>query len=237
MKACTRFVFAVLLSLSFPLWASGLKDKEEPLEYFRKERGSDYEYAMKTASEIFNVLKKQNYPYALEAAAIVFPELLRYHEFQNDIETLFNELLAVTSEESDGFSIGPMQMKPVFAVQVEKIIALNPRYKSKYDSINYNGDTSTVDARRKRLVRLNDLSLQLEYLKAFIDWEIEVLNLGSENEETRILFLSAAYNFGIQDSREKLRALFDKETFPSGKRRLYFNYQRICLDAAIELTD
>ena len=237
MKACTRFVFAVLLSLSFPLWASGLKDQEEPLEYFRKERGSDYDFAIKTSKDIYAELKKQNYPYALEAASIVFPELLRYHEFQNDIETMFNELLAVTSEESDGFSIGPLQMKPVFAVQVEKIIALNPRYKSKYDSINYNGDTSTVDARRKRLVRLNDLALQLEYLKAFMDWEIEVLNLSSEDRETRIMYLSAAYNFGIQESREKLKGLFDKETFPSGKRRLYFNYQRICLGAAIELTD
>ena len=126
-------------------------------------------------------------------------------------------------------------MKPVFAVQVEKIIALNSVYRQRYSSINYNGDTSTIDARRKRLVRLNNLTLQMEYLKAFMDWEIEALNLDSEDMETRIMFLSAAYNFGISQDRKYLERAFNMETFPSGKRRLYFNYQKICLDAALEL--
>ena len=232
-----RFLSVIFLTLSFPVWASDLRNKEEPLEYYRKERTSDYEYAIKTSKEIYTELSNQGYPYAVEAASIVFPELLRYHEFQNDIESLFNELLAITSEESDGFSIGPMQMKPVFAVQVEKIIALNSVYRQRYSSINYNGDTSTVDARRKRLVRLNNLTLQMEYLKAFMDWEIEVLGLRSEDRETRIMYLSAAYNFGIQEFREKLKGLFNMETFPSGKRRLYFNYQKICLAAALKLTE
>lgn len=234
MRRFVAIIFVLLISSSL-IWSLTLRERENPLNYFKKERKQDHKFALSRAKEILAELKAQDYPYALEAASIVFPELMRYRSFQNEIESLFNEVLALTTEESDGFSIGEFQMKPVFAIQVEKLISLNPLLLKKYPAISFGGDVSTVQARRDRIMRLNDRTLQLEYLKAFMDWEIEVLNLDSEDMETRIMFLSAAYNFGISQDRKYLERTFNMETFPSGKRRLYFNYQRICLDASVEL--
>lgn len=234
MRRITAIFTILLLSSSF-IWGLTLRERESPLNYFKKERKQDYKFALSEAREILSELKTQDYPYAMEAASIVFPELMRYRSFQNEIESLFNEVLAVTTEESDGFSIGEFQMKPVFAIQVEKIISLNPQLRQKYGAVSFGGDVSTVQARRDRVMRLNDKTLQLEYLKAFIDYEVEVLSLASEDLNSRISYLSAAYNFGISQDRKYLERAFNMETFPSGKRRLYFNYQKICLDAAVEL--
>ena len=236
MRRFAAIIFVLLISSSF-IWALTLREGESPLNYFKKERKQDYKFALSTAGEILSELKEQDYPYALEAASIVFPELMRYRSFQNEIESLFNEVLAVTTEESDGFSIGEFQMKPVFAIQVEKIISLNPQLRQKYGAVSFGGDVSTVQARRDRIMRLNDRSIQLEYLKAFIDYEVEVLSLASDDLNSRISYLSAAYNCGISQDRKYLKRAFNMETFPSGKRRLFFNYQKICIDAAQELVN
>ncbi|MBQ5383131.1 MAG: hypothetical protein IIU46_01615 [Treponema sp.] len=68
-----------------------------------------------------------------------------------------------------------------------------------------------------------------------MDYEIMVLNLKDENQNTKIKYLSAAYNYGIQATRKPLEDIFGWKSYPSGKRNLYFNYQKLCLEAAEEL--
>ena len=207
----------------------------QPLEYFKEKRKNDYSFAMSTAKDIYGYLKKQEYPYAIEAVSIVFPEMMRYSAFQNEIESLINEVLAFTSDESNGFSIGLFQMKPLFASAVEKLVRADPELRKKYPTIDYNGIAADTGSRRDRIMRLRKLDFQLEYLKAFIDYEVKILNLQNEKQDDRIKYLSAAYNYGIQTSREKLENVFTWKSFPSGKRNLYFNYQKICLAVAEEL--
>ncbi|MBQ1832416.1 MAG: hypothetical protein II114_01415 [Treponema sp.] len=235
MKGLFKRISAALILTLLSAGIFAAQYEQNPLQYFKDNRKPDYEFAMDKAKEIKETLEKQGYPYALEAAAIVFPEMIRYSAFQNEIESLINELLAFTSEESSGFSIGLMQMKPDFAVKIEKIIATYPDFEKKYASINFKGDSSSSKARHDRILRLRQLDYQIEYLKAFMDYEIMVLNLKDENQNTKIKYLSAAYNYGIQATRKPLEDIFGWKSYPSGKRNLYFNYQKLCLEAAEEL--
>ena len=228
-------VFLLLLLLLVPPGASASGYEGNPLDFFKENQPQNYDFAMKKSQELYRTLRAQGFGYSLEAAAVVFPEIFRYSSFQDEIESLFNELVALASEESDGCSIGFLQMKPFFACTVEKIVSDDPVLRRKYPSIALSGDRSTAAARRERIMRLKEPEFQMEYLKAFVEYEVKILKLAGENREDRIKYLSAAYNFGISELREPLERAFGWETFPSGRRRLYFNYQKICLAAADEL--
>ena len=235
---CKRFrtAAALLFFLFVPALLFALDYTEHPLDYYKENHSADYDFALATSRKIYGELKNQNYEYALEAAAIVFPEIVRYSSFQDEIESLFNELLTVCSEESNGFSIGPMQMKPLFACEVERLVSATPKLRRTYSAIDFGGDSSTVDARRERILRLRQLSYQIEYLKAFVAYETEALGLQNASRNDKIKYLSAAYNMGIHTERSVLEAAFNQAMFPSGKRRLYFNYQKICIDAAEKIS-
>lgn len=229
-------VLLFLLFLLAPVRASVEGYEGRPLDFFRENQTQVYEFALKQSRELYRTLRRQGFAYPLEAAAVVFPEFLRYSTFQDEIESLANEILATASEESDGFSIGMMQMKPLFASMVEEIVSADPALVKKYPSIALAGDRSTAAARRERILRLREPEFQAEYLKAFVEYEVRVLRLAGEDRECRIKYLSAAYNLGIRESREPLEGVFGKESFPSGRRRLWFNYQEICLAAAVEIS-
>ena len=207
----------------------------EPLLFFQERRSEDYEFALSVSKKIFTKLEEEKYPYALEVSSVVFPELLRYSEFRNELESLMNECLAFASEESNGFSIGLFQMKPSFAAKVEALLCENPELKGKYASIDFGGDLSSFDSRLKRIKRLNDFDLQLEYLKAFADFEVKILGLEEEAFTQRLSFLATAYNYGIQIDRDVLEPVLSWQTFPSGRRYLYFNYKDLCIAAAEEI--
>ena len=207
----------------------------EPLLFFQERRSEDYEFALSVSKKIFTKLEEEKYPYALEVSSVVFPELLRYSEFRNELESLMNECLAFASEESNGFSIGLFQMKPSFAAKVEALLCENPELKGKYASIDFGGDLSSFDSRVKRIKRLNNFDLQVEYLKAFADYEIKALSLENETFTKRLCFLATAYNYGIQTDRSFLEPVFDWQTFPSGNRHLYFSYKDLCLLVAEEI--
>lgn len=207
----------------------------EPLLFFQERRSEDYEFALSVSKKIFTKLEEEKYPYALEVSSVVFPELLRYSEFRNELESLMNECLAFASEESNGFSIGLFQMKPSFAAKVEALLCENPELKGKYASIDFGGDLSSFDSRLKRIKRLNDFDLQLEYLKAFADFEVKILGLEEEAFTQRLSFLATAYNYGIQIDRDVFEPVLSWQTFPSGRRYLYFNYKDLCIAAAEEI--
>ena len=225
--------FLVLICTSGAFFAQDYSS--EPLLFFQERRAEDYDFALSISKQIFTKLKEEKYPYALEVSSVVFPELLRYSEFRNELESLMNECLAFASEESNGFSIGLFQMKPSFAAKVEALLCENPELKEKYASIDYGGDLSSFDSRLKRIKRLNDFDLQLEYLKAFTDFEVKILGLEEEAFTQRLSFLATAYNYGIQIDRDVLEPVLSWQTFPSGRRYLYFNYKDLCIAAAEEI--
>ena len=207
----------------------------EPLLFFQGRRSEDYDFALSLSKKIFIKLEEEKYPYALEVSSVVFPELLRYSEFRNELESLMNECLAFASEESNGFSIGLFQMKPSFAAKVEALLCENPELKEKYASIDFGGDLSSFDSRVKRIKRLNNFDLQVEYLKAFADFEVKALSLENEDFTQRLYFLATAYNYGIQTDRNVLEPVLNWLTFPSGSRHLYFNYKDLCIAASEEI--
>lgn len=232
----TKGFFLLLFILVFAADGIAKDYRKEPLDFFKEFRTCEFDFALGTARDLYKTLEDEGYPFALELVSVVFPELMRYSVFQNELETLFNKCIALASEESEGFSIGLFQMKPSFACKVERLIAQNPELKSKYSKIDFGGDSSTSDFRRERILRLNDIQCQLEYLKAFADYEILSLSLEEETFTTRLALLSAAYNYKISAEREVLERAFLWETFPSGRMGLYFNYQLICLAAAKEIS-
>ena len=231
-----RRFFLILIFLFGTSGAVFAQDySSEPLLFFQARRSEDYDFALSISKKIFTKLEEEKYPYALEVSSVVFPELLRYSEFRNELESLMNECLAFASEESNGFSIGLFQMKPSFAAKVEALLCENPELKEKYASIDFGGDLSSFESRVKRIKRLNNFDLQVEYLKAFADYEIKALSLENETFTKRLCFLATAYNYGIQTDRDVLEPVFDWQTFPSGKRYLYFNYKDLCIAAAEEI--
>ena len=222
---------SVFLLFFISLRAFSVDYTGNPLRYFKEERTTDYNFALNKAKDIYATLQEEGYPYSLEAVSIIFPELIRYSAFQNELESLVNKCLAFSSEKADGFSIGLFQMKPAFAIKVEKIIDAHNALKTSYSIIDYGGEVATSKDRHERILRLNDIECERAYLKAFIDYEVKALSLKEENIDTRIRYLSAAYNYGIRDKREELEKAFDWKTYPSGKRGLYFNYQALCIFA------
>ena len=207
----------------------------EPLLFFQERRAEDYDFALSVSKKVYAKLEAEKYPYSLEVSAVVFPELLRYSEFRNELESLMNECLAFASEESNGFSIGLFQMKPSFAAKVEALLCENPELKKKYASIDFGGDLSSVNSRLKRINRLNSFDSQVEYLKAFADYEVKALSLENENFTQRLCFLATAYNYGIQTDRSFLEPVSNWQTFPSGSRHFYFNYKDLCIAASEEI--
>ena len=238
MSNCS-FIRRFFLSFLFLFVISGAvfaqNYSSEPLLLFQERRAEDYDFALSLSKKIFIKLEEEKYPYALEVSSVVFPELLRYSEFRNELESLMNECLAFASEESNGFSIGLFQMKPSFAAKVEALLCENPELKEKYASIDYGGDLSSFDSRLKRIKRLNDFDLQLEYLKAFADFEVKALSLEKEDFIQRLSFLATAYNYGIQTDLNILDPVLNWQHFPSGRRNLYFNYKDLCILAAEEI--
>ena len=238
MRYCS-FIQKFFLTFLLLFCASGVvcaqNYSSEPLMYFKERRAEDYDFALSVSKKVYAKLEAEKYPYSLEVSAVVFPELLRYSEFRNELESLMNECLAFASEEINGFSIGLFQMKPSFAAKVEALLCENPELKKKYASIDFGGDLSSFDSRLKRIKRLNDFDLQVEYLKAFADFEVKTLSLEAEDFSQRLCFLATAYNYGIQTDRSVLEPVFDWQTFPSGNRHLYFSYKDLCIAASEEI--
>ena len=169
---------------------------------------------------------------ASEAAAVAFPELLRYASLRDRLETAALETLYVRNGRGD-FSIGPLQMKPSFAQRVEEWSSRLPQAAAILSDAASLGDTashnasstvasSTVAAvpeaesdRRARIGRLKSMGGQAPYLAAFyLVAMARFPELATSAARDRVAFLAAAYNAGFHKERERIEAAMALTIFP-----------------------
>ncbi len=100
------------------------------------------------------------------AEAIVFPELIRYSKWQDEIEkAAVNGLYILRGASGADFSIGHFQMKPSFAEEVEQ--AWNQSARAQEYGFTFNLQQN-AEARRSRIRRLSTTEGQCRYLALFV---------------------------------------------------------------------
>ena len=137
------------------------------------------------------------------AEAIVFPELIRYSMWQDEIErAAVNGLYVSKGREGADFSIGRFQMKPSFAEEVEQ--AWNRSSLSKEYGFSFNLADNN-EARRSRIRRLSTMQGQCRYLAIFIRLQQQrhpQLSQLTLKEQVRLL--ATAYNRSFSASWQSL---------------------------------
>jgi hypothetical protein len=195
--------------------------------------GKEWEKAEAFLAENEGWMKQMSAKYNISykvAAAVVFPELVRYSAIRDRIEiTLLKALYINLGNNYSDFSIGPFQMKPSFAESVcSKAVLLNDRI-----SIQFRKKIDVNDPREFRRNIVSDLEeahTQFVYLAAFIKSCYSSFGLGKMSEDERIRILSTAYNCGPGKSLERIRAMVDQKYFNT---KLYstenYSYSEVAL--------
>ena len=176
---------------------------------YRKVFGSDW-----TAAERFvcNYHKEWELEFSLFdvdsriAEAIVFPELIRYSMWQDQIErAAVNGLYVSKGREGADFSIGRFQMKPSFAENVEQ--AWNASSLAQEYGFSFNMADNN-EARRSRIRRLSTMQGQCRYLAIFIRLQQQRHPLLSQlSLKKQVRLLATAYNRSFTASWNSLRKM------------------------------
>ena len=147
---------------------------------------------------------------------VVFPEVLKYTLFRDEVETLGLSVLYVSrGPRLADFSIGRFQMKPSFVEALERALGSAPP-PAFADIVAF---PSTADERARRAIRLDrlrDLTWDVAYLAAFGRLTAERFDLGSLEEVERVRFLAASYNRGFLLPRAEIEAAELWRIFPRG---------------------
>jgi hypothetical protein len=152
------------------------------------------------------------------AAAIVFPELMRYSLIKDffEVEALSVSYIKLGAENVD-FSIGPFQMKPSFAEHIESQVMQDEHLKTQFYYLRYNAKLNERGVRSERLKRLQSVERCIEYLEAFIaicDKRFTSLTFIDETE--KVGFYANAYNAGFLKSIPYLQTIKAQRNFPYG---------------------
>ena len=158
--------------------------------------GSDWTAAKRFVSEHHKEWKQEFDLFGVDsrvAEAIVFPELIRYSMWQDEIErAAVNGLYVSKGREGANFSIGRFQMKPSFAEEVEQAWNASPLAVEYGFSFN---QADNNEARRSRIRRLSTMQGQCRYLAIFIRLQQQrhpqLLQLPPKEQ---VCFLATAYN-------------------------------------------
>ena len=146
------------------------------------------------------------------AEAIVFPELIRYSRWKDEIEkAAVNGLYVVKGRDGANFSVGRFQMKPSFAEDVERAWNASPLAQEYGFSFNL---ADNAEARRSRVRRLDTEEGQCRYLAIFIRLQqqrLPQLQQVSQTEQVRLL--ATAYNRSFTASWDRLRKMQYKRHF------------------------
>jgi len=195
---------------------------------------SDYDEAiefMESNEAIFeSVCSKFGNPPSI-ISSIVFPEAIRCSIVRDYLEKTTLELVYVNTGLAD-FSIGSFQIKPSFAERIEFYAAqenltleTNVRTWFLYDS-----GLEEHEIRKERLNRLKDTGSQLNYINFFFCLLTDRFpELESIDIEYLIRFVSTAYNYDFEASKESIIENMDGKFFPWGiyNDKEKFNYSDI----------
>ena len=127
------------------------------------------------------------------AEAVVFPELVRYSMWQDEIErAAVSGFYVVGGKDKADFSIGCFQMKPSFAEDIEAEYNRSPLAREFGFVFNVRDDS---DARRSRVNRLSTEVGQCRYLAIFMRlMYLRHPQLSSLPPLQQLRFLATAYN-------------------------------------------
>ena len=176
---------------------------------YRKVFGSDWTAAERFVCDHHKEWKQEFSLFGVDshiAEAIVFPELIRYSMWQDEIERIaVNGLYITKGREGADFSIGRFQMKPSFAEKVEQ--AWNASSLAQEYGFSFNMADNN-EARRSRIRRLSTMQGQCRYLAIFICLQQQrhpLLFQLSLKEQVRLL--ATAYNRSFTASWNSLRKM------------------------------
>lgn len=184
------------------------------------------------------------------AEAVVFPEMVRYGAFQDQMETMaVKGTYTRNGTKSFNFSIGRFQMKPSFVEDLERRWMKSP-FPRRYDAWFITDDHQI--ARRERMDRMTDDLWQCVYVAMFLkllymdfgstDRDGHVVRDGIDqlSEEEQVRIASTAYNMGctwsspgtgdLEGLVSKMRDRhFHMSVFPSAKTQ-YYSYSDIAVE-------
>jgi len=146
------------------------------------------------------------------AVAIVFPELIRYSMWQDEIErAAVNGLYVSKGTDGANFSIGRFQMKPSFAEEIEQ--EWNRSSLSKEYGFVFNLQQNN-EARRSRIRRLSNMQGQCRYLAIFIRLlQQRHPQLEQFSEKEQVCFLATAYNRSFTASFQQIKKIQHERHF------------------------
>jgi hypothetical protein len=204
--------FARMLSvgLVFLVFAAA-HPQHEVLDY-REHFGKNDEFAQNFIRQHFNLFLKTFHTEedARMAAAIVFPELIRYNALRDKIETgALRALYVQYGARYANFSIGPFQMKPDFAEKVE----------TEWDRTNlplcmFPDTLQDGEKRSIRVTRLSTVQGQMTYLLMFYQlMEKRFAQHVFHGKEEKIRIYATAYNAGFGLPYHELYELSQKKQF------------------------
>ena len=184
------------------------------------------------------------------AEAVVFPEMIRYGAFRNQMETMAVRGTYVRNGvKGFNYSIGHFQMKPSFVEELEKRWMKSP-FPRRYDAWFITDDNQI--ARRERLDRMTDGLWQCVYVAMFL--KLLYLDYGSEDsdgnvirdgldqlpEDEQLRIAATAYNRGCSWSSPGMGDIdsiacnvgdrhFHMSVFPSARTQ-YYSYCDIAIE-------
>ena len=136
------------------------------LQVFERDIRFALEFLLQNEEIIDNVLSDLNESEKAEVLAIVFPEIIRWNEFQDVIEISANRALYVNGGSKLGdFSLGNFQMKPSFIEALEKYISQNSDLND-VENIILNSKNEKEN-RKERISRLENFEWQLKYAHTY----------------------------------------------------------------------
>jgi len=167
------------------------------------------------------------------AKAIVFPELIRYSALKDKLEMqgLYALYVQYGSGRYSDFSVGRFQMKPSFALQVEKDIkAVCP---DQFFALSGIDTSDTPKCRLERVQRLESPEWQVQYLIAFIYLMDRRFGNDFKNDiRGKLMFYASAYNCGYQKSEGYIRQMMTRNFFHTAlvSSDICYNYGNIAVD-------
>lgn len=168
----------------------------------------------------------------LLAFAIVAPEIARYQQINDKLETRALELLYVNlGDDYANFSIGYFQIKPSFVEQLEHEILKSYFLEQQFSGLLIDATLSHVQRRSIRVQRLKDMHWQVQYLCCFLHYANHYFaEFDFSCKTDRLQYYASLYNSGIYTPPENIPALLQTRYFPNFAFRPNLNYADVAVE-------